>query len=388
MLDNIKVLDVGGFITGPLASSMLGDLGAQVTKIERPGAGDPFRAFSSGLYSPFFCAVNWNKRSMTLDLTKADGLALYKELVAEADVTVQNFRPGAAEKLGIGYDAMKAINPRLIYCSITGFGPSGPYKMRPSYDMVAQGMSGYLSLLMDFDDPWIPNPSAGDNLTGIYAAYGILGALVERGRTNKGRLVEVTMLDSMISFSAAQFAIAATMKRLPGKESRAALSQSYALPCADGKAVVIHLSSPEHFWTNLLAAIERPELGKDERFCERRLRIANYELLKQELRVAFSARARDEWVEILDRNDVPCAPAYNLDEVRSDPQVRHLDIFEEHVHPTEGPVLRVRRPVFFDGARDELISVPPALGEHTDAILAELGKSPEDISRFHGEGLV
>lgn len=388
MLNNIKVIDVGGFITGPLACSMLGDLGAQVTKIERPGSGDPFRAFSSGLYSPFFCSVNWNKRSMTLDLTQSEGLELYKELVTEADVVVQNFRPGAAEKLGIGYDAMQAINPGLIYCAITGFGPSGPYKMRPSYDMVAQGMSGYLSLLMDFEDPWIPNPSAGDNLTGIYAAYGILGALVERGQTNKGRLVEVTMLDSMISFSAAQFAIAATMKQLPARESRAALSQSYALPCSDGKAVVIHLSSPEHFWTNLLSAVERPELATDERFSERRLRIANYELLKQELRASFKTRSRDEWVKILDANDVPCAPAYKLDEVRSDPQVKHLDIFEDHVHPTEGPVLRVRRPVFYDGARDELISVPPALGEHTDEILRELGRSEEDIGAYRADRIV
>jgi crotonobetainyl-CoA:carnitine CoA-transferase CaiB-like acyl-CoA transferase len=388
MLDNIKVLDVGGFITGPLASSMLGDLGAQVTKIERPKSGDPFRAFSSGLYSPFFCSVNWNKRSLTLDLTKPEGLALYKELVGEADVVVQNFRPGAAEKLGIGYEAMQAINPRLIYCAITGFGPTGPYKLRPSYDMVAQGMSGYLSLLMDFDDPWIPNPSAGDNLTGIYAAYGILGALVERGQTNKGRLVEVTMLDSMISFSGAQFAIAATLKQLPSRESRAALSQSYALPCADDKVVVIHLSSPEHFWTNLIGAIERPDLASDERFCERRLRIANYALLKQELRAAFITKPRDQWVAILDDNDVPCAPAYDLEEVRHDPQVLHLDIFEEHEHPTEGPVLRVRRPVFYDGARDELISVPPSLGEHTDVILRELGKSDEEIRKFRLQGLV
>ncbi len=382
-LANIKVLDIGAFITGPMACAMLGDLGANVIKVERPKTGDPFRAFSGGLYSPQFCSMNWNKRSITIDLQKSDGVALYKELAADTDVIVENFRPGTAKKLGIDFDSLRAANPRLVYCAISGFGPDGPYRDRPSYDMVAQGASGYLSTLMDVsDDPWVPNPSAGDQLTAIYASYAVLGALLERQSTHVGKLVGVTMLDSMIAFSSPLLATGHRTNETLEKETRAAVSQSFVFPCADSKAVVLHLSSPEHFWTNLLAAMSRPNLGTDPRFDKRGLRIKNYQALKAELAKVFATKPRAEWLALLETHDVPHAPAYTLDEVKHDPQVQHLGTLATYDHPTEGPVLRVRRPFTFDGRRDETIKVPPALGENTADILREIGKTAAEIDRL------
>jgi crotonobetainyl-CoA:carnitine CoA-transferase CaiB-like acyl-CoA transferase len=381
-LNGIRVLEVGNFITGPLACAMLSDLGAEVIKIEKPGSGDPFRAFSTGLYSPHFCAMNWTKQSITLDLTKQDALPVFRRIVETCDVLVENFRPGTADKLGIGYEGVRAINPRLVYCSISGFSDQGPYRLRPSYDMVAQAMGGYLSLLMDFSDPWIPNPGLGDQITGIYAAYGILGALLEREKTGVARRVDVTMLDSVIAFCAPYFTHWAVTKELPRRSTRAALSQSYAFLCADGKALVLHLSTPEHFWSNLLKTIEHPQLAGDPRFSSRQSRISNYESLKQELAIVFKRRRRADWLALLEANDVPCSAAYTLDEVRSDPQVQFLDTIVDHPHPEQGPILRVRRPVYYDGKRDEAISTPPLLGEHTDEVLERLGFSNEEIAKL------
>jgi crotonobetainyl-CoA:carnitine CoA-transferase CaiB-like acyl-CoA transferase len=380
-LEHITVLDVGAFITGPLACSMLGDLGATVIKVERPKSGDPYRAFSGGLYGPPYCAVNWNKRSIVIDLRKPEGVALFLELAERADVVVENFRPGTTDGLGIGYDALRARNPRLVYCSITGFGTSGPYRDRPSYDMVAQGMSGYLSILMDFSDPWIPNPAVGDQISGMYGAQGVLGALLEREKTGVGRLVEVNMLNSVIKFVGPH-------SKTRDRESRATTSQSYIFGCSDDKVLVIHLSTPEHFWINLLKAIAAPALASDPRFSERRLRIRNYQLLKGELGKIFRTKPRDEWLDVLIKNDVPCAPAYSVEEVREDPQVQHMGTYASYSHPTEGEVQRVRSPILFDGKRDERLVVPPALGEHTDAILRELQKSEAEIARLRGIGVI
>ncbi len=380
-LEHITVLDVGAFITGPLACSMLGDLGATVIKVERPKNGDPYRGFAGGLYSSPFCTVNWNKRSIVIDLQKPEGVALFFDLADRADVIVENFRPGTMEGLGLGYEAVRARNPRLVYCSITGFGTSGPYRDRPSYDMVAQGMGGYLSQVIDFSDPWIPNPAIGDQISGIYGAQGVLAALLEREKTGVGRHVEVNMLDSVIKFVGPQ-------SKARGRESRASTSQSYIFVCSDEKVLVIHLSTPEHFWVNLLKAIDAPALASDPRFSDRRSRIRNYQALKVELGKTFKTKPRDEWLDALIKNDVPCAPAYSIEEVREDPQVQHMGTYADYSHPTQGDVLRVRSPILLDGKRDERISVPPALGEHTETILRELNKSDTEIARLREIGVV
>ncbi|CUS08556.1 unnamed protein product [Tuber aestivum] len=201
VLEGITVLEQGTFITGPAAGMLLADLGAKVIKIEQPVTGDPFRAFKGGLYSPHFQTYNRNKRSITLNTKEAEDAKVFDALVQDADVYIQNFRPGAAERLGAGESRLRALNPRLVYCAISGFGQTGPAAGRPAYDTVAQAASGFLNLLVNPENPRIVGPAIADALTGFYAAYGILGALVERGRTGVGRSVEVSMLEAMCHFN-------------------------------------------------------------------------------------------------------------------------------------------------------------------------------------------
>ena len=201
VLSGIKVLEQGTFITGPAAGMFLADLGAEVIKIEQPGSGDPFRAFRGGLYSTHFQTYNRNKRSVTLNPKLPEDAAVFDELVKDADVYIQNFRPGAADRLGAGEAKLRGLNPRLVYCAISGFGQTGPAAARPAYDTVAQAASGFLKLLVNPANPRVVGPAVADAMTGFYAAYGILGALVERGRTGVGRKVEVSMLEAMCHFN-------------------------------------------------------------------------------------------------------------------------------------------------------------------------------------------
>jgi crotonobetainyl-CoA:carnitine CoA-transferase CaiB-like acyl-CoA transferase len=253
-LAGTRILELGTFITGPCAGMMLADLGADVIKIESP-EGDPYRSYQSGLYSPHFQAYNRNKRSLALDLKDAQDRALFERMVREADVFIQNFRPGTAERLGVGVKRLQEINPRLVYCSISGFGSSGPYLDRPSYDSVAQALSGFLSVVVDYERPQFLGPALADAITGLYAAYGVLGALVERGRTNRGRLVEVSMLEAMAHFAVEPFAAYFALGETPTSADRPRLAQAYILHTADQRLIAIHLSSLEKFWTGLVAAL-------------------------------------------------------------------------------------------------------------------------------------
>ena len=205
ILAGIRVIEMGTFITGPAAAMFLADLGADVIKVERPGTGDPFRAFKGGLYSPHFQTYNRNKRSIALDTAQAEDKAMLHKLIAEADVFIQNFRPGVAERLGAGEQELRALNPRLVYCAISGFGDSGPAKDRPAFDTVAQAASGYLRLLIPPGNPRVIGPAIADAVTGMYAAFGVLAAIVERGRTGVGRRVDVSMLEAMCHFNLDSF---------------------------------------------------------------------------------------------------------------------------------------------------------------------------------------
>ncbi len=372
VLQGLRVVEQGTFITGPAAGMLLGDLGADVVKVEQPGTGDPFRAFKGGLYSPHFQTYNRNKRSITIDIKSADDRELMDQLLREADVYIQNFRPGVAEKLGMGEARLRELNPRLIYCSISGFGPDGPAAHRPSYDTVAQAASGYLNLLVNPGNPRVVGPAIADAVTGFYAAYGVLGALFERSRTGVGRKVEVSMLEAMSHFNLDAFTHYYSEGEVMGPFSRPSVSQSYVLRCADGKWIALHMSSPEKFWEGLADAIERPDIFKDARFANRNARIDNQDALIELLGGLFAQRPRAEWCQRLESRDVPHAPMYDTSEALEDPQAQHLQLLISSMHPEMGLFRTVRPPVTFDGQPTLDVVPPPTLGQHNDEVRSEV----------------
>jgi crotonobetainyl-CoA:carnitine CoA-transferase CaiB-like acyl-CoA transferase len=374
VLEGIKVIEQGTFITGPACGMLLGDLGADVIKVEAPNTGDPFRAFKNGLYSPHYQTYNRNKRSITLDTKGEEDRKVFDQLIADADVYIQNFRPGVADRLGAGEARLRALNPKLIYCSISGFGSTGPAANRPAYDTVAQAASGFLNLLINPQNPRVVGPAIADSLTGFYAAYGIMGALIERGRTGKGRTVEVSMLEAMAHFNLDAFTHYFQVNEVMGPYSRPSVSQSYVLECSDGKWIALHMSSPEKFWQGLANAIEQPDLFSDERFATRDARITNQEVLIDLLGERFKQRTRDEWCTRLQAEDVPNAPMYDTSEALEDPQAIHLQMTTSAEHPVMGLFRTVRSPVSFDGERALDVRPPPTLGEHNEEIRAALKK--------------
>ncbi len=378
-LADVKVIELTTMITGPLAGMLLADLGASVIKVESRETGDPFRNFHGGLYSAHFLSYNRNKRSLTLNLRSQKGKEIFFDLIRGGDVLIDNFRPGVLDRLGFSTETLIKENPRLIHASITGFGADGPYRDRPAYDAVAQSLSGVMSQFLDKAAPQVAGPTLSDNITGFYAAYGILGALYERARTGKGKRIETSMLEATIAFAPDAFLNYKHHGVNVGPLTRVSTSQSYAFTCKDDRLLAIHLSSPPKFWEGMLAAIGRQELAQDPRFAGRDARIKNYRELAAELGKTFAIRPRAEWVGRLEANDVPYAPVLSVEEVFDDPQVQHLQLFYRAAHPAEGDVWGVNPPLWFDGARPGPMHAPPQLGEHTAEILTELGMSEQQI---------
>ncbi len=388
-LAGIRVLELSTMITGPLGGQMLGDLGADVIKVENPEGGDMFRSWRGGRYSAHFLACNRNKRSLGLNLRRDEGREILLRLVETADVLLENYRPGVMDRLGLGVPFLRARNPALIYCSITGFGEDGPYRDRPAYDAVAQSIGGVTSLFIDPEDPQITGPTIADNMTGINACYGILGVLLERERTGAARRIDFNMLESTIAFMPDPWSSLLQEGFRQGPLSRVRTSQSYALRCGDGKPLALHLSSPPQFWQGVRDAFGRPDLGTDPRFATRELRIENYPDLKAELQKTALTAPRSHWMTRLEEEDVPFAPIHSLPEVVDDPQVRHLETFFTVTHPEEGEMTLLRRPVRYDGSRDDQPArAPPTLGEHTDEILDELGYDGRRRARLRLDAVI
>jgi formyl-CoA transferase len=387
VLKGVRVLDLGTMITAPLAGMMLADHGAEVIKVENPNGGDPFRSFRGGLYSPHFVAYNRGKRSIKLDLRSDAGRAVLLKLIARSDVLIENYRAGVMARLGLTPEVLQAANPRLIHCSITGFGKDGPYSGRPAYDMVGQALSGIASLLLDPEHPETAGPTIPDNATGLYACYGILGALYERERTGRGRRIEVNMLEASIAFIPDPFANYTRLNIDNDRLTRVASSHSFAFRCADGKLLAVHLSSQPKFWESFVAVLGRSELAEDARFKTRDLRVRHYRELCDVLAEAVVKRPRAEWMVALEAADVPFAPVQTIAEVIEDPQVRHLGTFYPQHHPTEGDTLDIHRPVLIDGERQE-VAPAPTLGEHTATVLAELGYDADEIERLRTASVI
>lgn len=366
-LKGVTVLEMGTFITGPAAGMLLADLGADVIKIENPDGGDPFRAFKGGFYSPHFQTYNRNKRSITLNTKQPEDLAALDALVAKADVFIQNFRPGAADRLGVDAARLRGINPRLIYASISGFGATGPARLRPAFDTVAQAASGFLRLLVNPRHPRVVGPAIGDAMTGFYAAYGVLGALYERERTGQGRLVETSMLESMAHFNLDDFTHLLSADQVMGPFSRPHVSQSYVFECSDGW-IALHMSSPVKFWENLASAVGLPDMLERPEFASREARIANYDTVVETLAPIFRTRPRDAWAEQLTSLEVPNSPVLSSQEVLDSEQARHLGLLVEADGP-HGRFRTIRSPLSFDGVHDSDVTAPPVIGQHNAEIL-------------------
>jgi crotonobetainyl-CoA:carnitine CoA-transferase CaiB-like acyl-CoA transferase len=386
VLKGFRVLDLGSFITAPYAAMLLGELGADVIKIEKPGAGDPFRAFGSGLYSSHFQAHNRNKRSVALDFTKPGGRAALDALVATADVLLINVRPGVEDRIGAGAARLQALNPRLVYCAITGYGADGPYAERPAYDNVGQALSGWLSMFHEGSDARVAGPAVSDALTGLFAGFGILGALLEREKTGRGRKVEVSMLEATLAFATEPLGkLFASGAPVPFY-ARSAASQSFVVTCADNQRIALHLSSPDKFWKGLITAIQREDLA--EKYADRGARVSRYDELAIDLAQAFVVQPRAHWLPLLEANDVPFAPERRLEDLANDPQVQHLDVFYEIDHPRYGHVRAAHRPIRYDGDHRSDFLPPPDLGEHTQDVLRAAGIGAETMELLKSEGSI
>jgi len=387
ILDNITVIECATFVTGPYATALLADLGARVIKIEPTPDGDPYRYFAPDpAFSFNFAHLNRNKESLVLDLKAQKGKEICLELLKNADVFVENFRPGTADRLGIGYEALRVVNPKMIYCSISAFGQSGPYAERPGFDTLGQAMSGLLSLLSDPNDPKVMGMAVSDYVTGLSAGYGILAALMARVNTGAGCRVETSLLQATLSFIGETAAGYLRTGNVPNRMARVKNAHAFALVCQDGKPLAIHCSVPEKFWLALLKAAERMDIAADERFTSRDGRRRHYEALEQTLAPTFKTKTREQWLKILEAHDVPAVPLYDVAEVLDDPQVKHLGMIEEVEHPKAGKFKFVGAPVHFDNLAKGKAAPPPLVGEHSEKILRQLGYDEAAIEELVTQG--
>lgn len=401
-LDGVRVLDLSRILAAPFATQLLGDLGADVIKVERPGLGDdarqygpPFLDEPGGAESGFYLSANRNKRSMTINHASQAGADLIRELAAESDVLVENYRHGVLEKYGLGYSSMSAINPRLVYCSVTGFGQDGPYADRAGYDGVFQAMSGLMSVsgLPDGQPgagPMKVGVSMVDILTGLYASTAILAALRNRDTiTGRGQFIDLALLDcavAALSHYAQNYLVSGVAAPRRGNGGFGGIP-SQAFRCADGEIFVV-ASTPGQ-WSALVGALDRPELAGDPRFASVSARIANRDLVLQTLDAIFVRQSVSHWVATLESADVPVSPVNTMEAVFDNPQVRHRGLRTTVEHPTAGPVDLIANPIRTPEAEATAYTPPPLLGEHTDEILRDLlSKSPEDIAELRAGGAI
>ena len=387
-LAGIKIIEIASYVTGPFASQLLADMGADVVKIEEPKRGDPFRGWGEKNYSATFCSLNRNKRSLTLDLRHEQAREIVLKLAAQSDVLIQNFRPGIMEKRGLGYEDVRKVNSKLVYCSISGFGPKGPYRDMPGYDTIGQARSGLLSLLTDPGKPQGMGISFSDHLTGMYACYGVLAALMNRMLTGQGQLVETSLLRASVSFIAENAARFFETGHVPRRKHRTTTAGVFAFVDRENLPFILHMSSPDKFWNALFKVVGRTEWSNDARFNNRSGRIANYDVLSESLQEIFQRGRREEWLKQLIENDVPAAPLNTLDEVFEDPQIREYGFPQIITHPKMGDVKMVGNAVDMSRTPPTIDKPPPSLGEHAEDILTSLGYDVAAIKDLRSKGTV
>jgi len=391
-LSGIRVLDFTRVLAGPAAALALADLGAEVLKIEPPGGGDETRSFPphrAGT-SHYFLSVNRGKKSLVLDLKQSEGVALARELAAQCDIVIENYRPGVMDRLGLGYEALSSINPRLIYCAISGFGLDGPLRDRPSFDIVLQALSGALSVNGEAGRaPTKLGIPLGDLVGGINGPIAILSALYERSVTGRGRFIDVSLLDGMLNLLGylAQLAFFTGEDPRPQGAEHPNLVPYGIFPARDGSIVIACLMND--FWRRICLALDRPELIADPRYATSEARRAQRQAVNAIVSEFTAQRTVQELAELFTRHDVPHAPLLSVREALAQPQAAAREIVVETEHAELGKIPIVNRPIKFPGSPQPVPTAPPVLGEHTEAILRDrLGLSPEQIATLRARKVV
>jgi crotonobetainyl-CoA:carnitine CoA-transferase CaiB-like acyl-CoA transferase len=388
-LEGTVAIDVSGHVAGPYAGSLLGDLGCEVIKVELPDGGDTHRGRNPKYegYGPSFRVLNRNKKSVTLNLREKKGREILLRLLETADILIENFRPPTRQRLGLDYEQLSKLNPKLIHCSISGYGQSGPYRDKPGFDTIGQALSGMLSLVTDFDNPKVAGFSITDHSSGIFAAHGIMAALLARQKTARGQFVDVSLLQVSLAFIESHVA-----DYLNGGEAVSRdnfpRGRIYCFVCADTKPLVIHLSGHQEAWEGLLKAAGRMDLLEDARFATRKDRTERHWEIVRILQETFRTQPREHWLRRLDANDIPNAPISSIQEVFNDPQVKHMGIPKQIDHPKMGKSNLIGSPINLSGTPAQFFRPAPLLGEHTEEVLARLGYDGDAIKEFRASGVI
>lgn len=391
ILEGLRVLDLSRVIAGPYCAMLLADLGADVVKVERPGRGDDLRHWrGGGGMSPVFAAINRNKRSLAADLQHPDGARIVFELARRADVVIENFLPGVADRLGIGYSAVCTANPAVVYASVTGFGQTGPYARRPGYNSIAQGMSGLMALTgMPGDPPTKVGGSVAD-LAAAFVSFGAVNAaLVHRFRTGQGQQVDVNLLASTLALlpdPVAHFFASGGVRPKREGNRNPNLAPAEAFATRDGLINIV-IMNPDQ-WDRFCAELGDETLARDPRFATNDARLANREEFRQRVERALAGATTEEWVTRFEKAAVACGPIYELDEVFEDPQVQHLGLVTEVDQPDCGRVRMLGLPFRATKHAFDVRRPAPRLGEHTAEVLAELDTPRAEIDRLAAAGVI
>lgn len=402
-LSHIRVLDLSRVLAGPWASQTLADLGAEVIKVERPGRGDDTRAWgppylqdengNNTSEAAYYLCANRNKQSVTIDLTRPEGQRLVRDLAAQSDVVLENFKAGGLARYGLDYDSLKQVNPRLIYCSITGFGQTGPYANRAGYDFLIQAMGGLMSLTGQPDGaegagPMKVGVALTDILTGLYASNAVLAALAYRDQTGTGQYIDMALLDVQVACLANQTLNYLTTGQAPQRLGNAHpnIVPYQSFPTADGD-MIIAVGNDGQF-AKLCAAIRHPEWAQDERFATNAARVAHRDTLIPLLRQATVMRTTAQWVQTLEQAGVPCGPINDMAAVFANEQVQARGMHHDMPHPLAGTVPQVASPMRLSETPVAYRQPPPLLGEHTQTVLAEVLKLDADtIAQLAQQGV-